>query len=537
MWKKVALIAIILAILGGAFFVVWRFLLGHNGRFVTKTNPMKIGAVIEKEGISKLIGTEGGDIELAGDNGTKYAINFPENSVIGNEAVVMRKINSLSGLGEGMRFIGGVELTPDNTSLVELATLSITLPDGVKTENIRGFVFDGDGNNFHFSPVKFVDGKAILPVDGFSGHGIIDLTDPKKYPSEPSAIEKQAKQNLALGMSVSGRQQFWGKEIDSEAQKQTALDIFRDWFNQDLKWKLIAAVKDENKIEDGVGAFYRWLKWVQFYGFTDDLAHEIEIGENFSASAIKNGGEKSSKKCVDEKDAFQVGRMLTLARYTMLLGLNGRSGLNEDELKNKAKKCAKFEIRISSTFEVETSVGGGKDIGKFSGVIPLSTDDGFALLGEGQVKMDSYLEMVGTPSEHGCKYSREMVSPVEIRSTQIKAFGGKPSVSLNLILKDPGELNWDCSWVIPGTDTTFGYTGGQGTTMEWDGDTMLLHEDELVQLSETEALLPILDWEIVNKGGIFARKVFQQSRVFGGFGASSTETENTVFELVHTPER
>ncbi|OQA03461.1 MAG: hypothetical protein BWY68_00735 [bacterium ADurb.Bin400] len=532
-WLIISFIGIVICL--GIGFSIWRYVLGHNGRFVTKTTPMSVGAEIESKGVSRIISNDGGELTVK-DNETTIVASFPAKSFIGNESVSMRKINSIEGLPESMEFVAGTELTPDGISLTGIAEVKIVLPEGTDTSRLVGFAFDGKGSNFHFTPGRINGTTVILPISSFSSHGIINLADPDNYPPEPSAIEQQALQDLALGRSNTANQQFWGHEINEEAQRQTAIDIFKDWYYQDVRWKLIAATKDEAKVEDGIGAFIRWLKWAQWYGFADELNKEVETGYNYSATAVRNAADASSKKCMDAKDALQTGRMITLAAYADLLPIDGRQGLNSNTIKEKANKCAQFELRISSTIDSRCGSCDSSDIGVYSGTVQLTTEDNFAISGEGIVNIDSYREMVGTPQEHGCTYNRPLLLfPVKVPTIQVKTTGNTPSVSLLLSIVDPGDYEADCSfWVVE--ETTMTVTGSViGAT--WHYDFGALHEDEIVERTETTDTFYLPDWEIINKDGVFARKVYDRSKTSGYAGFTGTDKEHTIFELVHTPQR
>lgn len=518
--------AILLMILIGSIFIFYKYYTSDNS-FTKNPNTLNIGVEIESKGVSKIITVKGGELEAGDVNNEKVFLTFPEKSFFEPETVSMRRINKLETPYPQWKFISGVELTPDGTKLANAGELKIKIPKGTDLKDLAGFSFGAGGKDFYLYPIIIEDDTAIFKLSGFSGYGLINLGgyEPNTQPSE---ISKQAKQ--AIYKISRGASNHKGELNVSEIEKIT--NLLRAWWKTEVKMKLEEAKNNEALVDQAGYEFLNWLEVVQLFGLENSFLKEIENSQNSLAIAIKNGAEKSSQKCFNNKDAMQTSVMFHLFAFAEMSGVNGRQGLYADKIEKMARKCANFELRISSTFE--DSGEKYADIGKYSGTILLTVDEGLSVTGKGTVKVDYYREMIGSEFEHSCTANKEVVYPVSVHSTEMGVTGNQPSISLIFGIGDPGDIKHDCSYYIK--DSLFKITG---TIIgpQWDLEFSEFHENEEQKLTDEEFLYLLPNWEIVNKDGIFARKIYQRTKnstsVLGG---SYAEKEDTKFELVHIPQ-
>jgi len=520
-----ALVALAL-ILAGSIFVFWKYYISDN-IFIKNPKTLSISAEIESEGISIIITAKGGELEISDINNEKIVLAFPEKSFFESETISMRRINKLEGPYPQWKFISGVELTPDGTKLANAGELKIKIPKGTDTKDLAGFSFGAGGKDFYLYPITIKDDTAIFKLSGFSGYGLINLGgyEPDTAPSE---ISKQAKQSIdRIARGASAR---IGEFNTSEIEKIT--NLLRAWYKTGVKTQLAEARNNETLVDQAGYEFLNWLGVVQFFGLEDKFSEEIENSLDSLAIAIKNGAEKSSQKCFNNKDVMQTSVILHLFAFTETAGINGRQGLDSNEIEKMARKCASFELKISSAFE--DSTGEFINIGKYSGTIPLTIDKGFSVTGTGTVKVDYYREMVGSKFEHGCTANREVIFPVSIHDTELKVAGDQPGISLIFGIGDPGNIEHDCSYRIG--ESEFKFTGNV-IGPQWDLEFSNFHEDEEQKMTNKEFLYLLPNWEIINKNGIFARKSYQRTKnSTSPLGGSTIKKEDTKFELIHTPK-
>lgn len=527
--KKIFLAATILLvlILAGSGLVFWKYYDSSAG-FAKNPKTLSVGAEIESKGVSATIAAKGGQLEVSDINNEKIILTFPEKSFFESETVSMRRINKLEAPYSQWKFISGVELTPDGTKLANAGELKIKIPKGTNTDDLAGFSFGAGGKDFYLYPIKIQNDTAIFKLSGFSGYGLINLGG-YEPDTQPSDISKQAKQSIfkiTKGAAVS-------KGSLSGIELKKVSNLLRAWWKTEVKTQLAQAKTNEALVDQAGYEFLDWLGVVQLFGLDGEFSKEIEDSLDSLAIAIRNGAEKSSKKCFDNKDALQTPVLLHMFAFTEMAGINGRQELDAEKIKKMARNCANFELRITSIFE--DSMDKYTDIGKYSGTIPLTVDEGFFVSGEGTVKIESYREMVGSEFEHGCTANKEIAYPVSVHDTELKVAGNQPGVSLTFGIGDPGDIKHDCSYYIK--ESLFKITGSI-IGPQWDLDFSEFHEDEEIKMTNEEFLYLLPDWEIVNRDGIFARKVYQRSKNSTSLlGGSSVEKEDTKFELVHMPKR
>jgi hypothetical protein len=156
---------------------------------------------------------------------------------------------------------------------------------------------------------------------------------------------------------------------------------------------------------------------------------------------------------------------------------------------------------------------------KASGTVTLRTDPGLLIEGEGEWVTDSY-----TACSAPCRANPPETYPVAVPVMQLVATTDEPKVGLVLQLSTSQEVVYDCS--VP--NISIEYENFQA----WGSNFYVLHEDEVIENSGTLLTVKLSDWEIVNKDGVYARKHYERTKsVIGG-----PVTEDTLFELVHTPK-
>lgn len=285
-----------------------------------------------------------------------------------------------------------------------------------------------------------------------------------------------------------------------------------DWYQRAIKPTLQSAVNNDQLTIDAVHEFLVWRQGSQGLGFdTNELKNEDNEGLLLSANAIRNAANKASQKCLRDKDPSMAGVLIKFYALTELLPINGLSGLNSQDIKEMALKCAKFEIKFTSRMLHRNTTGGSSEF-QASGSIPLVIDQNFTLSGEGEIKTNSYIfEGVS------CTQSRPEIYHVKIQQAGFSA-GNKPQVTLFI---DLGEELPDITATCP---EEYGSIHMDGTI--WDGDFVEMHLDDHI----TGNIFKLTNWDILGKGGTYAKKVYQKTKNLG-----VPVTEDTTLELIHRP--
>lgn len=511
-YKLVGLLLIVVIFFGGGYFLIQNLSGFMAGRklpslpFTTQIKSTNLGIKLTDYKKSEIISAKGGSLSLEGDQGKRINLDFPKMSILGTSDITVTQIQNIDGLPAGATLINGVQINSLEDKLGKLATLDVELPEEVSGKRLLGFVYDQDGKNFRRFPVEIKDGKAIFSLDHFSGYGVISVDDSYKDPPTKLQVREEAQLKV--------RELLKGNEGLTEELKSQILSIMQDWYQRAVKPGLEKAKQNDELVIDAVHEFVVWWQGAQSLGMDKDtLKNESEEGKRLSAEAIKNASEKAYQKCTKEKDPAQAGKLMKLYALAHLLGTEGISGLNVEDIKNKVIKCANFEVKFTSQM-VHHTVVGTIDRYSVSGMIPLTMNEDFSLAGEGEIKGEGFT-LNGKP----CTQSRPEVYLVKVLQTKFTTAEEKPGISL---LYDMGEELSDirANCFEPGVSVEMGGT-------MWDGDFAFIHEGERVQ----DNIIKFSNWEILGKGEVYAKKTYKQTKTLG-----VPIDENTTLELIHKPK-
>lgn len=500
-------------ILGIAGYFAWQYIPVLTSPFNQKANPLKVTVTAGDKQASKLIDAAGGNLEL-GDSG-KATLSFPKETVFQAETVGLKEIKSIEGMGQGATLVAGVQATPDGTTFNGPADLTF---ETAATGNLIGFAFDGDGENFHLYPIKKDGNKVTMKITHFSGYGILNVGDGSYTPPTPQSIKAKAQQLIARiileGQKESGTL--------SPGQLDRIYNLLNAWWKTAVKPDLDKSVGNDEMVIPAFDHYLVWLAGAQGLGLDSRFTAEQEYAMNTAAKATKNAYEKASKKCTEQKDATQIAKMTKLAKFAMKWGLNGKQGLNVNDLLEKTKKCAVFELRLNST----TSFPKYGIAMNASGSVNINMDSNYNLVGEGIIKQNSYDPQDGFT----CSYaSGGMPSfPTKIVSTKLDVSAKNPKTSIVMEYSDV-ENTLVCNSTLPNVD----FTSTSGND-DWLSDYFIIHYGEDYV---DPGMFAISDWQIVNSGGVYAKKSVNRDKfIDNGYPELNyTLHENTTYELIHKP--
>ncbi|EKE14571.1 MAG: hypothetical protein ACD_12C00416G0001 [uncultured bacterium] len=521
--KKIVFFSIFIAVL--LVFLVAGFLWWQkNRKNELPSNVYSIEVKLDQEKTSQIIKEDGGNLSLKNDD-IEFNLNFPKQSVTQNQLISMQKIASISGLDQGAELIAGVELSPQGTVLMAPAELAIS--SKMENERLIAFAYEENGKNFHFIPLFFEENQAKIQITNFSGYGIINVGDGTYTPPPPESIEAQAQQAIAkVILKAQDRMRTGDKRSLTDEEQNEIYDFLNDWYKKAVRPDLMKSVDNEDLIEPSFNQFNKWRAAIQIVtkklGFDGDrFKKEIEFSLNQVAKAVANAYVKASQKCTADKDATQIAKMTKWAGFAQYQELDGRSGLDVSDLIDLTKKCAHFELKITSKIESPEA----KSTTIASGTLSIGLDENNYFTGGGEIKEESRTE-----AGFACSYPQgSPVYPVEIIAAMLDT--GKGGQRVNLILQFPEEgedREYDCASTEIENFTT------ENAGNEWLGNYLLIYHDEksYIPIGKFE----IGDWQIVNSGGIYAKKTVSRTKTISFFGFSGTLIENTTYELIHLPQ-
>lgn len=521
--RWIGMVVLLCVVILGGEFVYFKFpqikeLISGNPFFRARSYDVAIELGESKK--AGIITVKGGKLDAEG-----YKLDFPKNSVLGAAEIEAQSIFSLRNLPKGTHFAAGVHLTSDEDTLGDPVELEVKIPQNFVGGKLIGFAYNEDGRAFHYYPVEIRGESAVFKIYHFSGYGILSVDD--KYDSPPEASDMRDRAEQAIrGIIGEGNSDDLSGFTDS--QKQRMKNILDVWYRVKVKPMVESAKKDDKVIMNAAKEFIIW--WQSTHALPDMeeiFSAQIQEAKRGLAEGVNNAVDKAVRKCDQEKDPAQAGVLIKLASLAHYLGMEGISGLDSEAILAKARKCVNFEVKMTSNFSehmvATSSVGTVTTDIRYgdSGLIPLTIDEDFSLSGEGSSKIDSY-------SQTGFNCAQ---NPPEMNSIKIPKLKFEPSTKAGVtIFFDTGETTnvvWTCT--MPNQDFV-----STNPNSVWDYGFYEMHTTEYQGPSEGY-LFKLADWEILGKGGVYAKKEYNQTKTFVVQNVTRTVTEHTLFELIHKP--
>lgn len=479
-------------------------------------NPLTIQVTKGEETVSDFVLEDGSSLELGGDT-----LTMPGTALPSFQEIKMTDVTGVinSPVDEG--FVAAVDIQPSGTQLVSPASLEITIPEGTATENLMGFSYEGDGEEFYLFPITVEDNKAKFTITEFSGYGILEMP----------TIEVEGYLKVVIPTNPHHQKLQEMATVPSAE----AFNILQEWYHEQVLPKLKNAQKDEGQILDAVRQYVSWLAQVQLRGMDDQFTEEVAEALNAMAVGIANAVDAAHDKCINEKDPLEASTMVFWEKAAQVFGLDNREGLLSEEIKTKIRECAVFEVSYESeltwnfpNLPSETLHSTGVATIKLS-------DDLLFWEGTGELQ-ETYPTWQGVS---GCEQEKVINHPFDVPMAMLDiktAPDGSPSITIDMVIVVGPEGDY-----APDVTEICDAPGIHGSVTQPDPflvDFDILQAEEYVGFGAGGGGLSKLDWGerqayqisnwvYLNEQGKFAQRQFIRS---DGYLSGTT-----TFTIKHTP--
>jgi hypothetical protein len=193
----------------------------YSGLFLAPPDPIDVQVALGDGAIKATIGSEGGVVEVATDDGLTHRLILPEGALVGPTEITITPIRALEGLNFEEGLTAGVQIEPHGLTLFQPATLILDLPDSVALDEIWGVSTLAGGDQAALHPIVSVGDAIEMPIFNFLTYN--------SFPGGRANAEDLADQPVtSAGRRVLGELAF----IFAEDQ-QPGLDL------SDLEWERI----------------------------------------------------------------------------------------------------------------------------------------------------------------------------------------------------------------------------------------------------------------------------------------------------------
>lgn len=501
MKKALVLVAIPLLLLAGVGFFLWKsFDVGK------KTPPppgsWAVEASLSSDSATFLVDLAGGSFDLAVGDLDGAAVTFAPDSSFG-ASVTAKQITSLSNLPAGAKFVSGVSFGPDGEWFAKHAILELPLPADA-SDSLYAFRYEGTGEKFQLYPLRTNGDKAVIPITGFSGYGLLHLEVDAKEMPVPTGIGAAAKQDIAMILGADLFRDEVSAELASSIQ-----EILIDWYHREVESNVKAALTQDSLAIDALKNWLDWSGTAQALGI--DSFTQMDDAAALAKQVLDNALAKTAERCEDTRDPAEGVRLVQLASIAELLGF-AADGDYEAAI-SAAAACLQFELEIESTMSDESG-----NISATGTSVLMTDPDTFQLSGEGMIQEETNFIFGGSVCtvEPNPAYGFTIL-PIDL-STAV-GISGQSSLELVFVIGDNPDATWLC--VGEEVDSTF-----VGPYNRWQELFIDAHEDEEIPLSIANDVLNFLiaDWDFSSTDeGVIATKTYD--RTIGSIA------EKTVFTL------
>jgi hypothetical protein len=520
----IALTGLILGFIGSALYGsgILNSILGIIGL----RGPTNVRITLSPSGETANIPVTGGVVKV------KYhqlpaTVTIPKNALVGSSTVSVTSISAIDGLNPGSQLISGIDVSAGDGQLLIPATLTFTIPESAKGKKLAAYAYDTGGKNFHLYPVKIQNDTAILNVLHFSGYGIITVNGFADQPYSPTGVGNQTLQYIANITYEAGMNMATGRQSEmSPDQLNRIANLMRVWYKTGVTPKLDGAGDDPTKILDAGLEYNDWRAHAQLYGVEDKLTAEVKAGMQKLITAIKNNVDKAYRACKDHFDANQAGILIKLAALAQKFASDDIIQFDSDYINKLAQKCANFTLRIKSVFKFNDHPDANCGLFEqdFEGEFPLIMDNTFNLSGNGHLTLTK-----NTMCGHPCRVESgpdPMTTQLNVPNTIFNVVDGNPNLTLHLEETGEDETRFFCPFVVQGEES-----GGSHGDEAYLPDFFMTGGGLFVGSMTAD----INGWQIINQGGIYARKEYQHNHNPLQFLGSEGTNEYTIIELIHRP--
>lgn len=334
-------------------------------------NPLDVSVSLDESlAVTALIPVEGGTLNATGADGTTFTLTIPPDALLGEADIMMTPVIDVEDLPFSNGLVAAVHLEPEGLRLFAPATLTIETSGKLNTEEVSGFGYYMEGEDFHLQPVGLTGSILTFEVMHFSGRGAgwSTVADRNAQRSRvPRRAEAQAAQELSF----------------RDANTRAALD---NWYTNGVRPKIDAAQSNVAVFDSATADFLSWLKQVQTEGLMESYRDQISRALEGLAAATERALEGASRACAEgggSTEVMEAARLLKLAdRLSAALSLYNPelAAFFDDDLRDmqgQIDDCMNFTLSFSSSIDIN-----GDAILDVSADVPVRWEVGKGLTGE-----------------------------------------------------------------------------------------------------------------------------------------------------------
>ena len=321
--------------------------------------------------VSHAVPAGGAVLTTTAADGTRFTLELPDGAVPDERPVTLTPLSALDGLPLSGGLIAGVQIEPDGLALLRPVTLTIETRTALNPDQVLGFAYAGQGEDFHLYPSAVSRNKITMLLTHFSGHGVGEGSDGDvQAAASASPADPQSKAENEEVVKL--REALKRGDKDAQAAAEQAM---REVFTTNVLPYLQAAQGSQpgdQSFEKASMMYFGWAGYAQMLLFQGkayrNLTPEVLRGFDMLDKAYQALIPKALDQCVSERDP-KLGAWMWEARTIMKgLGedLSDEYGWNlsidtgkytSEALQPYLGKCWRFKLTFDSPVEIDYGDG------------------------------------------------------------------------------------------------------------------------------------------------------------------------------------
>ena len=338
---------------------------------VLPTDAITVSPILdEARAVKQVITVEGGDITVTAADGTRFTLVVPPKALLSDLEITMTPVAQVGQLPLSGGLVAAVQLEPEGLLLWEPASLTIEPAVQVDVLEQLSFTWREQGEGFHLYPLQIDPSSITMKLVHFSGYGLSSGTDaeadelpplPRQQDQLESEVEKKTRKER--------KDRYRFPPPPKKKQKKRKRQLCSD-FNQarirsfdPLKRQFDSALasRDEAELRCRLNDALKWERFATIeQAFTEclpaELATAYEILADFRLKALEILADKAYERC--GSNVAEALRLIGLEKEARRYQASYSDGVNEvlfgqlaGRIREKAKKCARFELQFESIIE------------------------------------------------------------------------------------------------------------------------------------------------------------------------------------------
>jgi len=335
----------------------------------TEPLPVRLTADVGRA-VSATIPVDGGTLEAADANGTRFTLRVPSGALAEPTTITMTPVLSMDGIPFGEGSPMAVQLEPAGLRFYDFVTLTIEPADDIPLEQQVPIGTQGEENHLFMPLAAIGDGVLRLHLLHFSSAGAT-----KGFLADTEPWKERLGGDVEARLSSLVARELLFYEQRGEPVPESFWDwVKRTWRDLVLRPRLDAAGQSCAAGRLAIETTLSFQRLAEFMGWAEDAQQMLGEAWALAPTVARTCVREEYELCRDEHIVQRMLPLITgLERMQQLAGLEAEMDSVLAEAVELARKCLGFELEMESRAEglFPSSVGSLRFVSAREGQVPV----------------------------------------------------------------------------------------------------------------------------------------------------------------------